>query len=70
MKYYKVNAIGSDRYIRYGKRGSAVLYLVENELYTEKEKEKHRIPSRFVDEIEVPKNKTFFNFGCRFYSNV
>ena len=65
MKYYKINAIGANKYIRYGKK-SALLYLIENELYTLKEKEKFKIPSRYVEEMELPKNKTFFNFGARF----
>lgn len=60
MKYYK--AI-KEAYDYFNKMGT-----VKNELFTEKERNtKVRYLSDDVFEIvNISKNKTFFNFGCRF----
>ena len=59
MIYYQVN-----------KKSDGISFkkisLIENELFTEKEVIKYNIPLQCVTKINIPKNKTFFNFGCRF----
>ena len=61
MKYYKVNENGADRFMH-----DAKITLVINELFTEKEKNKYKIPDNFVNEVNVCKNNTYWFFGARF----
>lgn len=68
MKYYKVNETG-DGVVIYncfidGKNTS--ISLVKNELFTEKEAVKYNIPSKYLEEKNISKNKIFWSFGCRF----
>jgi hypothetical protein len=67
MKYYKVKPDCNQLPIYTDGRHKGVL--IANELYTQKE-----VDNKFsnwmsykmcFDEIEIPKNKTIFIFGCR-----
>lgn len=76
MKYYRVirdlKLLTASR--KYYKNDSAMLF--KNELYTEKEFEKvvmrhkaayEKTPLyKVVEVVEIPKNKTYFQFGARF----
>lgn len=67
MKYYKVNKEGANKYISNSKKRKAYpIYLIENELFTQKEKDYYTIPDKFLKEKEISKNKVFWNFGARF----
>lgn len=72
MLYYKVKESG-DQFIIDQKFN----FLVKNELYTQKEYEKIRynflkmgrgsiaLKDKFIT-VNIPKNKTYYFFGCRF----
>lgn len=54
MKYYKVNKEGANRYISNSKKRKAYpIYLIENELFTQKEKDYYTIPDKFLKEKEI-----------------
>ena len=60
MKYYRAR---QEKYDYFNK-----FTVIENELLTEKER---NTKARYIDNsnfeiVEIPKNKTFFNFGVRF----
>lgn len=61
MKYYKVNKIGDQVFLYRYK-----IMLIENELFTDKERIKYNIPLKYLEEKDISKNNIFFSFGCRF----
>ena len=79
MKYYKVNKKG-DMVNIYKFRDSIkglilTRTLIANELYTENELKRLLCGAtlsgignneKIFELVNIPKNKTFFNFGCRF----
>ena len=44
--------------------------LVQNELYTPKEKEKYNIPDKCLETVEVKKTDIYWFFGARFSGEV
>jgi len=60
MKYYRVKKESDN--VRVGEKH----FLVQNELYTENEKERFKIPMRHLVEVDVKMNKTYIVFGARF----
>lgn len=62
MKYFKVKKEW-DNYPR--KDGSG---LIQNELYTEKEVQRYKIPASAVQQVNEKKNETYWLFGARFGS--
>lgn len=60
MKYFRVKK----QYDNFSCVGRAIL--VKNELYTEKEMKRFRVPSICVEECEVNPKETHFFFGARF----
>ena len=72
--YYRVKKLADGRMYRYGSHGRS-LYLIENELYTEKEYEKYSIPEKrtnlrmrpeWFEKIELTRKDVFWSFGARF----
>ena len=59
MKYYRVRRDAYDYFNKYT--------VVKNELLTEKERNKKAryIKDDIFEEVEINKNKTYFNFGVR-----
>lgn len=45
-------------------------FLVKNELYTQKEVERFRIPEEYLVKVEEKESETFFVFGARFSYKV
>lgn len=74
MKYYKVLAWADGRQYykwdrrpnRYGYVRPTGLYMVANELLTEREKNMYCNHDKHYEVVEVPKNKTYWFFGARF----
>lgn len=68
MKYYRVKTESADKYIfnncTNGKQNS--IYLIKNELYTEKEKEKYGIPIYYLEEVDISMKNIYWSFGARF----
>lgn len=62
MKYYRVKKSCQDIKVK-------DIYLVRNELFTEREKNLHQVPDECVDAVEVKKTNTYFCFGARFSNN-
>lgn len=60
MIFYKVKAEYDNR-----KRRDGSIF-VAHELFTQKEKEKLRVPDEAVEPIPVKKNNTYWFFGARF----
>ena len=60
MKYYKIKK----EYDNKTRKDNNIL--IQNELYTEREKEKYNIPDKYCDIVNVSKNTTYFFFGARF----
>lgn len=60
MNYYKINKFGADQYITKSK-----LTIFKDELFTEKEMLKYKIPFLFADIVNVPLKNTYFIFGIR-----
>lgn len=60
MKYYKIKKEYDNK-----KRIDGNI-LVQDELYTEKEKEHFHIPEEFCEVVEVSKRKIYWVFGARF----
>jgi hypothetical protein len=60
MKYFRVNPdfdgvnVGHHR------------FLIQNELYTEKEVSKYNVPKKYLSECEISEKETYFLFGARF----
>lgn len=44
--------------------------LVQNELYTEREVDRFKIPQKYLAVVNVRKNDTYWFFGARFSSDV
>ena len=59
MKYYRVKKEYHDKIVK-------GVYLVKNELFTEREKNLYRVMDYCVEEVEVKKTETYFCFGARF----
>ena len=74
MKYYRVLgwADGCQYYKwdrrpnRYGYVRPTGLYMVANELLTEREKNMYCNHDKHYEVVEIPKNKTYWFFGARF----
>lgn len=64
MRYYKVLAKYDN--CKVVNNGKYTGFLVGNELYTEKERQKLNVPDNVFEIIEVSKNKTYWFFGARF----
>lgn len=68
MKYYRVKPEGENTYIFHhfinGKQDC--IYLIKNELYTEKEKEKYNIPVSYLEEVNISRKNIYWSFGARF----
>ena len=60
MTYYKINKFGADQYI-----SKSRLTIFKDELFTEKEMEKYKIPFSLADKIDLAPKKTYFMFGVR-----
>ena len=60
MKYFKVVPAGDQRTIK----GKTIL--VANELYTQKEVNKYKIPLAYIFEVDIKPKETYFFFGARF----
>lgn len=60
MLYYKVKSEYDQRQRRDGS------ILIENELYTPREKEYFAISDQAVDPVQVSKRSVYFSFGARF----
>lgn len=60
MNYYKINKFGADQYISKSK-----LTIFKDELFTEKEMLKYKIPFLFADIVNVSPKNTYFVFGVR-----
>lgn len=71
MKYYKVK-VKYDGYTAFGFRRGGGLRVVgqyiANELYTATELKRRgdQFYKEYMDVVEIPKSKTFFNFGVRY----
>ena len=60
MRYYRVKR-------EYGDRMSSPRWsVIANELYTESEVKRRRIPMQFLKPVDVPKSKIYTLFGARF----
>ena len=72
MRYYKVlpqydnvyKYPATHVYNYYGKPDYS--FYIQNELYTETEIKKQNLNTRYMEIIEIPKNKTYWFFGCRY----
>lgn len=68
MKYYRVKPENENTYIFHhftnGKQDC--IYLIKNELYTEKEKEKYNIPVSYLEEVNISRKNIYWSFGARF----
>lgn len=63
MTYYKVKS----QYDQQRKFPNDWDFLIANELYTEKERRKlTEISDEAFEQIDIPKNQTFWCFGARF----
>ena len=60
MQYYKINRFGADQYIYQSK-----LTIFKDELFTEKEMLKYKIPFSFAEIVNVSPKNTYFIFGVR-----
>ena len=60
MKYYKVKQEADQK-----RRKDGSIYIAD-ELYTEKEAEKLKLNTNFMNLVNVNKNSTYFFFGARF----
>ena len=69
MKYYKVKP-EHDNKKQFNKRGKYAGFYIANELYTEKEVEKHNLNKAFLELVEVSKKKVYWLFGARFESKM
>lgn len=55
-------------YDNYPRKDGSIL--VQNELYTQKEKDKYDISDKYLQKIDVKKNQTYWMFGARFANNI
>ena len=60
MKYYKINRFGADQYIYQSK-----LTIFKDELFTEKEMLKYKIPFCFAEAVNISPKNIYFMFGVR-----
>lgn len=60
MKYYKVKKEYDNT-----KKPNNDIYIA-NELYTQKEVDRERLNTSYMDTVEINKNRTYFFFGARF----
>lgn len=60
MKYYRIKKEHDNR------RRLDGSILIGNELYTEKELNKYKIPEAYCNIVEISKKKVYFFFGARF----
>lgn len=65
MIYYKVKPQYDNLRI-YNKKGKYTGFLIANELYTAKEREKLNISDHVFELLEVPKRAIYWFFGARF----
>ena len=79
MKYYRIKKEYDNVAMRkfVGKHVVVENCYIGGELFTVREMEKHQknhlLPNtleKFTDLIEIPKNKIFWSFGCRFEMEV
>ena len=74
MKYYRVLGWADGKqYYKWDKRNAGYvrptgLYMIANELLTEREKNMYCNHDKHYEVVEVPKNKTYWFFGARFAS--
>lgn len=73
MKYYKVkkeydnhpkDKTAGGHYICNGN------FYIGGELYTEKEVKRQKLELKFMEEVQAPKNKSYWLFGARFNSTL
>lgn len=64
MKYYKVLS-QYDQFYKNSRVHDDKIY-IQDELYTETEIKKQNLNTRYMEIIEIPKNKTYWFFGCRY----
>lgn len=60
MKYYKVKKEYDNT-----RKNNKDIYIA-NELYTQKEVDRERLNTSYMDTVEINKNRTYFFFGARF----
>lgn len=60
MKYYKVKKEYDNT-----RKNNKDIYIA-NELYTQKEVDRERLNTSYMDTVEINKNRTYFLFGARF----
>lgn len=60
MKYYRIKPENDNL------RRSDGSILVRNELYTEKEMQRYKIPKEYAVLVEEKKSETYWKFGARF----
>ena len=66
MKYYRVRK-EFDQARKHPKKLGIGDFLVANELYTERErKQMIAVPNEAFEQVEIPKNQTYWFFGARF----
>lgn len=65
MKYFKVPQKLEGSQI-FTSKGRISVSLVANELLTPKECEQHGVNTKKLQEVEISRKKTYFNFGVRF----
>ena len=61
MLYYQVKKQYDNTNIFHN--GKHIITVIENELFTEKEKNNYFIPDKIVNPVIVNKNNTYINFG-------
>lgn len=70
MKFYKVSEKLDNKGVwKLDKRKNKMVWstvLIKNELYTERELKYYGINPDALQVVNIPKNKTYWSFGCRF----
>lgn len=64
MKYYKVK----EEFDQTQRKDGSIL--IQNELYTKREKELYNISDKMLNVVNINKNNTFFSFGARFEGSL
>lgn len=62
MKYYKIKASSDQKRLHNG------MFLIKDELLTQRELERLHVNSNDVTEVNIPKSQIYFFFGARFAS--